>query len=43
MDENLELYLKKKCNPCFVNNYFDVGLKVWQANMDIAVLMSIKQ
>ena len=34
-DEDLELHLKRKPNSCFVNNYFDVGLKVWQANMDI--------
>ena len=34
-DEDLELHLKRKPNSCFVNNYFDVGLKAWQANMDI--------
>ena len=32
-DKNLELYLKRQANSCFVNNYF--GLKAWQANMDI--------
>ena len=26
-DEDLELHLKRKPNLCFVNNYFDVGLK----------------
>ena len=26
-DENLELYLKRQPNSCFVNNYFDVSLK----------------
>ena len=34
-DEDLELHLKMKPNSCFVNNYFDVGLKAWQANIDI--------
>ena len=34
-DEDLELHLKRQPNSCFVNNYFDVGLKAWQANMDI--------
>ena len=27
--------MKKQPNSCFVNNYSDVGLKSWQANMDI--------
>ena len=34
-DEDLELHLKRQSNSCFVNNYLDVGLKVWQTNMDI--------
>ena len=43
-EEDLQLYLKKQAKSCFVNNCFDVGLKTWQANMDIQpVLMSIKQ
>ena len=33
--EDLELHLKRQPNSCFVNNYFDVGLKAWQANLDI--------
>ena len=28
-------HLKGERNSCFVNNYFDVGLKPWQTNMDI--------
>ena len=32
---HLELHLKTQPNSCFINNYFDVGLKSWQANMDI--------
>ena len=27
--------MKRQLNSCFVNNYFDVDLKAWQANMDI--------
>ena len=34
-DEDLELHLKGQLNSCFVKNYFDVGLKVWQTNMEI--------
>ena len=34
-DEDLELHLKRPPDTCFVNNYFDVGSKAWQANMDI--------
>ena len=34
-DENLELHLKREPNFYFVNNYFDVCLKAWQANTDI--------
>ena len=34
-DEDLELHLKREPNSCFVNNYFDVGLKAWQVNIDI--------
>ena len=34
-DEDLELHLKIQPNSCFVNNYFDVGLKALQANIDI--------
>ena len=31
-DNDLELHLKRKLNSFFVNNYFDFGLKAWQAN-----------
>ena len=34
-NEDLELHLNREPNSCFVNNYFDFGLKAWQANMDI--------
>ena len=35
IDKHLKLHLKREPNFYFVNNYFDVGLKAWQANMDI--------
>ena len=34
-DEDIEQHMKREPNSCFVNNYFDVGLKAWQANMDV--------
>ena len=34
-DEDLELHLKTGSISCFANNYFDIGLKVWQANVEI--------
>ena len=35
-DEDVELlHLKRESNSCFINNYCDVGLKAWQANMDM--------
>ena len=40
-DEDLELHLKKEPNFCFVDNYFDVGLKAWQTNMDIQPVLMI--
>ena len=39
-DEDLELHLKRQPNSCFVNNNFDVGLKAWQANMEIQPLFN---
>ena len=39
-DGNLELHLKRLQNSCFVNNYFDVGLKVWHANMGIQTVFN---
>ena len=34
-DWNLELHLTRQLNSLFVNNYFDVALKAWQANKDV--------
>ena len=35
MDDDYELHLIRPPISCFVNNYFDRGLRVWQANMAI--------
>lgn len=34
-DDDFQLHLKRPTNSCFVNNYFDIGLLAWEANMDI--------
>ena len=34
-DEDFQIHLKRPPNSCFVNNYFQVGLQAWRANMDI--------
>ena len=34
------MQLKSQPNSCFVNNYFDFGLKAWQANMDIQAVFN---
>ena len=34
-NNGFQLHLKRPTNSCFVNNYFDVGLLAWEANMDI--------
>ena len=39
-NEDLELPLKRECNLYFANNYFDVGLKALQANMDIQLVFN---
>ena len=35
MDDDNELHLIRPPNSCFVSNYFDTGLRAWQAYMDI--------
>ena len=35
VDDDYELHHIRSPNSCFVNNYFDTGLRAWQANMDI--------
>ena len=34
-DNDFQLHLRRPTNSCFVNNYFDIGLLAWEANMDI--------
>ena len=34
-DNDYQLHLRRRSNSCFVNNYFDVRLQAWEANMDI--------
>ena len=39
-NEDLKLHSKRQPNSCSVNNYFDVGLKAWQANIDIQAVIN---
>ena len=39
-DEDLELHLKKQPGSWFVNNYLDVGLKAWQAEMYVQTVFN---
>ena len=34
-DTDFQMHLRRPPNSCFVNNYFQLGLKAWDANMDI--------
>ena len=34
-DNSFQLHLRRPTNSCFVNNYFDIGLLAWEANIDI--------
>ena len=34
-DTYFQIHLRRAPNSCFVNNYFQLGLKSWDANMDI--------
>ena len=34
-DNSYQLHLRRPTNSCFVNNYFDIGLLAWEANIDI--------
>ena len=34
-DQGFQLHLKRPTDSCFVNNYFDIGLLAWEANIDI--------
>ena len=39
-DKDLELHLERQPNSWFANNFFDVGLKAWQANMNIELVFN---
>ena len=34
-DKSFQLRLRRLTDSCFVNNYFDIGLLTWEANIDI--------
>ena len=34
-DKGFQLHLRRPTDSCFVNNYFDIGLFAWEANIDI--------
>ena len=34
-DQDFQLHLKCRTDSCFVNNYFDIGLLAWEANINI--------
>ena len=34
-DNGFQLHLRRPTNSCFVNNYFDIGLVAWEANIGI--------
>ena len=34
-DNGFQLHLKHPTNSCFIDNYFDIGLLAWEANLDI--------
>ena len=40
-DEDLELHLKREPDFCFAKTYFNFGLKVLQANMDIQRVFNV--
>ena len=34
-DNSFQLHLRRPTDSCFVNNYFDIGLLAWEANIDM--------
>ena len=34
-DNSYQLHLRRPIDSCRVNNYFDIGLLAWEANIDI--------
>ena len=40
-DNSYQFHLRRPTDSCFVNNYFDKGLLVWEVNIDIIKLSLI--
>ena len=34
-DNDFELHLKRPVDSCFINNYFEAGIKGFRANVDL--------
>ena len=34
-DHNFQIHMRSSTNSCFLNNYFKIGMKAWEVNMDI--------
>ena len=41
-DQDFQLHLKRPTDSCFVNNYFDIGLPPWEANISSQCLITTK-
>ena len=41
-DQDFQLHLKRPTDSCFVNNYFDIGLLPWEANISSHCLITTK-
>ena len=41
-DQDFQLHLKRPTDSCFVNNYFDIGLLPWEANISSQCLITTK-
>ena len=39
-DNGFQFNLKRPTFPCFVNNYFGIGLLIWETNIDIQLVFN---
>lgn len=39
-DTDFQIHLKRPPSFCFINNYFQLGLKAWDANIDMQHVVS---
>ena len=39
-DSNSELHLKRAVDSCFINNYFEAGIKGFRANVDLQLVFN---